>query len=102
MARGIPAKRREGHAVAGVPVQVAVRCYSDPAVYTVRPVSQSIVSASPKPTRTVAHPPARANASASDVAAATRRPSSSEPAGAVPTSNAPPSPPDSYSMLALI
>ena len=73
MARGIPAKRREGHAVAGVPVQVAVRCYSDPAVYTVRPVSQSIVSASPKPTRTVAHPPARANASASDVAAATRR-----------------------------
>lgn len=56
-----------------------------------------MVSASPNPTRTAAHPPAPANASASDLAAAMRRSSSADPAGAVPTSNAPPSPPDSYS-----
>lgn len=56
-----------------------------------------MVSASPKPTRTAAHPPATANASASDLAAAMRRSSAAEPAGAVPTPNAPPSPPDSYS-----
>lgn len=56
-----------------------------------------MASASPKPTRTAAHPPAVANASASDLAAAMRRSSSAEPTGAAPTSNAPPSPPDSYS-----
>lgn len=56
-----------------------------------------MVSASPNPTRTAAHPPAPANASASDLAAAMSRSSSDDPAGAVPTSNAPPSPPDSYS-----
>ena len=55
-----------------------------------------MVSASPKPTRTAAHPPAPANASASDLAAAMSRSSSDDPAGAVPTSNASP-PPDSYS-----
>lgn len=48
-----------------------------------------MVSASPKPTRTAAHPPASASASASDLAAAMSRSSSAEPAGAVPTSNAP-------------
>ena len=44
-----------------------------------------------------AQAPAPANASASDLAAAMSRSSSDDPAGAVPTSNAPPSPPDSYS-----
>lgn len=47
-------------------------------------------------TRTAAHPPAPANASASDLAAAMSRSSSDDPAGAVPASNASP-PPDSYS-----
>lgn len=32
MARPIPGKRREGHAAAGMPVQVAARCYSVPAI----------------------------------------------------------------------
>lgn len=56
-----------------------------------------MVSASPRPTRTAAHPPAPANASASDLATAMSRSSADDSAGAVPTSNAPPSPPDSYS-----
>ena len=30
MARSIPGKRREGHAVAGMPLRMAARCYSAP------------------------------------------------------------------------
>lgn len=96
MARGIP-----GKAGAGMPMACPRSPYAphpSPATYTVRPLSQSMLSTSPNPMRTAAHPPpSSTKASASSRASETSRPSSGDPSGAVPTSNAPPSPPDSNS-----
>lgn len=78
MARGIPGKAGAGTPMA-CPRSLHV-LHPSPATYTVRPLSQSMLSMSPNPMRTAAHPPpSSTKASASSRASETSHPSSGDP-----------------------